>query len=137
MNVDVLVDRKANDLSLLTTGDDGVDTETTLTVEGAWDLVVKLNTALRQLQAVPQVTHINIDARGASNPALVAAAINRAISVLPVKGIIERKPERVKDAVLEAIGADQKRPRHVPPGFPATVTKRGLREYVEPAETTQ
>lgn len=111
--VEVLLDRKANNLSFTTADDStGTEVETTLSLEEAWILVTELNAAIRSLTTVePKVIHTHHPA-----PKHVAAPST---------------PARVREAVLNSIGADQLRPRYVPPGFPATVTKKGLRNFHE------
>lgn len=127
--VEVLVDPKAGDLSIIAVDDtDGCSVETTLSVEEAGALVSDLMVAIQKIKTASEIQgtkvstpvikqptvvhtqHFNIDARGSS-------------------------PERVRDAVLEAIGADRvRKERYSKPGFPATISKTGLREYIEPTE---
>lgn len=112
MNIEVLIDKKENNLSIICTEDGtGVEIEQTLSLEEAWAAVSALNLAIQQL--LPSVI-----AKGA------------VVKSEPV----EPAPERVQAAVLEAIGADQIRPRHMPPGSPAddSKKKKGLRNLYEP-----
>jgi hypothetical protein len=123
-NIEVLIDRKSNDLAITLTDDAGNDSESTLTLEDAWKLVTDLNEAITKL--LPSIIN---------KGSVVAEAVKAGIQ--PYAAEPYRAPEQVQAAVLEAIGADQKRPRHVPPGFPATLKKAGLREYVEPEPVGQ
>lgn len=93
--VEILVDSKAKDISLVAVDDtDGSSVETTLSVEDAWEVVTQLNVAIHKLtQVEPKVVHnrypsksrtthkkeqggggITIDARG-SNPEQVREAV--------------------------------------------------------------
>jgi hypothetical protein len=150
--VDVLVDSKAGDLSIISVDDsDGSSVETTLSVAEAWSLICDLNEAIHKLAqaTIPETsvctpvinkptvvhTHYNIDARGASNSAQVEIAVRAAMQQGSIQS--QRRPERVRDAVLEAVGADGvRKERYSKPGFPATIETKGLREYVEPVDVT-
>jgi len=112
--VEVLIDKKANNLSIICTEDgSGVEIEQTLSLEEAWSLSAAVNEAIQKL--LPSVV-----AKGA------------VVKSEPTEST-DPAPERVRDAVLESIGADQRRPRHMPPGSPADAsTKKGLRNLYEP-----
>lgn len=128
-NIDILIDRKAGDMSLTITDDSGVDGEVTLSVEQAWALVCKLMDAMRQLnneaieKAIGDGKRVQIERRR-SEPSYTVSIDTRGA----------HNPEQVQAAVLESIGADSKRPRHMPPGFPAAIKKSGLRNWVEPVD---
>jgi len=116
-NIEVLLDRAAGNLSIIATDDSsGTEVEHTLSVEAAWNLVAELNKSIQAL--LPQI--------------IAKGSVCSQEQVIPVSEP-SRAPERVKDAVLESVGADQRRPRHMPPGSPADAsTKKGLRNLYEP-----
>lgn len=130
--VEVLVDRKAGDLSLTSVGDDGTEHETTLSLEEAWALVASLNQSIQKLLPAEVNTsknkgklNVTIDLRGEISEELVNRAVRTAVN--EIKQQITKQP-LVRAAVLEAIGADQQRLRHLPPGDPRTIPIEGLRE---------
>jgi hypothetical protein len=111
--VEVLIDKVAGNLSIQATDDtDGTSVETTLSSEEAWVLVIALNSAIHQLagkkkQTKPKLVH--------ETPVVIS----------------EPKEEQVQAAVKEAIGADQLRPRHLPPGPVRNIKIAGLRDRVQ------
>ena len=110
--IEVLVDKSAGDLSIVTSDDStGYSVETTLSIEDAWLLICNLNSALQQLV-----------------PELVQPKPKNKTQVEPTYVQPEPKGEpRVREAVLEAIDVNTRPSRYMPPGFPATVSKKGLR----------
>ena len=104
MPVEVLLDKKSNDLSIVGTDDSGVDFETTLDVESAWVLVTALNVALRQLRE-PDPIYVPFE-----KP--TAAPVRR-------EAIDLRIPPRMKEAVMAAVDKNTRGALNQPAGFPS------------------
>jgi len=143
--VEVLISRATSEISLVSIGDDGTEHETTLSLEEAWAAVASLNESIQKLipgfKTVPKkeepMVQVTINVTGTTDPDAIAKAVHKAMSsyashmVNATQKAMEdsksRKP-RVREAVLNSIGADQVRSRHAPPGEPRTIPVSGLRE---------
>lgn len=122
--VEILLDKAAGNLSIIAIDDvDGCSVETTLSVEEAWALVADLNQAIRKITKLPEprVVHNTYPKK---NKSVVNAVSNT---------IISPSTPRVREAVLNSIGADNIRPRYSRPGAPSLEPRKGLRKlYEEP-----
>jgi collagenase-like PrtC family protease len=119
MLIEVLVDKKEGNLSLVSTDDsDGQSVETTLSIEEAGNLVSEIMLALQKLRTAAEIqsapikyaTTYKIDGRGSSTAT----------------------KEQVRAAVREAVGAtDSNKPRYSKPGSPSTIQSKGLRNLYQ------
>jgi len=124
--IEVLCQPKQNEISLIAADDStGEQVETTLNPAQAWALVTALNSAILKLTKNTVVSQHPTPKR--ARKAIQAAE--------PVAVPVTKGPD-VQGAVLASLDMHQPRPRHVPPGPPASIAIKGFRTYEDPSRDT-